>query len=586
MARYFQSRDYETVPVTTKLMTFLWGMSKPMRKHMLLALTVMLIATGFDLVRPYIMKIAIDSHMLIGDLSGLPGLALLYAASILATAAFGYIQTVLLQYIGQTIIHGARQKIFRRLLNRSYADLEGQPVGRLVTRVTNDTDALKELYTDVIMSFAGNIITLVGIMLVMLVMNWRLALVSYLVLPLMVVSTVIYQRYARKAYRMVREKTALVNSFVQESLNGALVVKAFARFRATSEEFRRLSDDYLTAGLKEMRTFALFRPLVDLIYTLAAALVLWYGGWSDRTGLELGVLVAYLSYVEKFFWPIKDLAEKFGLLQSALAAAERVYDLLVEAEPVNETVKQGSLPAVFQGGVRFDNVWFAYTNEDWVLRGLTIEIKPGEFVGIAGLSGSGKTTLVSLLLRFYEPQRGVITIDGVDIREIPLDKLRRRVGVVFQDVHLFQGTIAENISLYHENITQEDIQSAAVIANLHSSVCGLPHGYDTPIGYQGALLSAGQRQLLSLARALAIRPDILVLDEATSNIDSQTEQHIQTALAAISGQRTTIAVAHRLSTILQADRIFVLSRGRVVEEGRHLELLASRGVYYRLYSSQ
>lgn len=585
MARYFQIREYETVPVSAKLISFLWSMSRPMRLHMLIALAVMMLATGFDLIRPYLMKVAIDSHIQTGDLEGLAFLAKVYAACIIATAGLMYVQTVLLQFIGQTIILNARQKIFCRLLYRQYAELEGQPVGRMVTSVTNDTDALKELYTDVIMSFAGNVLTLVGIMLVMLVLNWRLAIVTFSILPLMVLSTLLYQRYARLAYRMVREKTALVNSFVQESLNGAAIVKAFARFQATGEEFRRLSDEYLTAGLKEMRTFAIFRPLVDLIYTIAIAIVLWYGGWGDKAGVEVGVMVAYLRYVEKFFWPIKDIAEKFGSLQSALAAAERVYDLLSE-EVQPELTHSEFTTKGFNGNVRFDDVWFAYKDEEWVLRGLSLEVKQGEFVGIAGLSGSGKTTLVSLLLRFYEPQRGLISIDGVDIRQIPLPVLRRKLGVVFQDVHLFQGSIAENISLYHQEISRAGIEEAAAIANLHQTIVNLPSGYDTPVGYQGAFLSAGQRQLLSLARALAIQPSILVLDEATSNIDSQTELHIQKALAAISGHLTTVAVAHRLSTIQQADKIFVMSRGRVIEQGRHQDLLAQRGLYFRLYSSQ
>ncbi|KYZ75046.1 ABC transporter [Anaerosporomusa subterranea] len=586
MARYFQTKDYErTVPVSMKLLKFLWGMSQPMRLYMWVALVVMLLATGFDLIRPYLMKVAIDSHMQTGNIEGLAQLAALYAASIGATAMFSYIQTVLLQYIGQTIILGARQKIFRHLLYRPYAELEGQPVGRMVTRVTNDTDALKELYTDVIVSFASNILTLIGIMLVMLALDWRLALVSYAMLPLMVASTLLYQRYARLAYRLVREKTALVNSFVQENLNGAPIVKAFARFQITGEEFRKLSDQYLAAGLKEMRTFAIFRPLVDLIYTLAVAMVLWLGGWDGKTGLEIGVLVAFLRYVEKFFWPIRDLAEKFGSLQSALAAAERVYDLLAE-EPSPEMTPCTEPLGTFRGSVSFEDVWFAYQNEDWVLRGVTINIEPGEFAGVVGLSGSGKTTLVNLLLRFYEPQRGVIRLDGIDIRDLPLPVIRRKVGVVFQDVHLFQGSIADNISLYHQEISRSSVESASRIASLHATVAQMPQGYDTLIGYQGALLSAGQRQLLSLARALASQPDILVLDEATSNIDSQTEQHVQEALAAISEQRTILAVAHRLSTIQQADKIFVMSRGRVAEAGRHADLLAKRGLYFRLYSSQ
>lgn len=586
MARYFRTKDYDkTVPLTMKLIRFLWAMSQPMRRYMLVALGIMLLATGFDLIRPYLMKIAIDDHMQTGDVEGLAFVAVLYAASIGATVILSYIQTVLLQYIGQTIILGARQKIFRHLIYQSYAELEGQPVGRLVTRVTNDTDALKELYTDVIVSFASNVLTLLGIMVVMVMLDWRLAMVSYAILPLMVVATVVYQRYARFAYRQVREKIAAVNSFVQESLNGISTLKAFARFRLTGEEFRALSDQYLTAGLREMRTFSIFRPLIDLVYTLAVALVLWQGGWGEKSGLEIGVLVAFLRYVEKFFWPIRDLAEKFATLQAALAAAERVYVPLLEsatADPIADT----DYPDSFQGNISFEDVWFAYQDNDWVLRGVTIQINAGEFAGIVGLSGSGKTTLVSLLLRFYEPQRGMIRLDGMDIREIPLPVLRRKIGVVFQDVHLFQGSIADNISLYHQDISLQQSIEAAQAANLHAAIVQMPQGYDTPIGYQGALLSAGQRQLLSLTRALAVQPDILVLDEATANIDSQTEQQIQAALAAVSGQRTTIAIAHRLSTIQEADTIIVMSRGRVVEIGRHAALLAQKGLYFRMHNSQ
>lgn len=586
MARYFRTKDYDkTVPLTMKLIRFLWAMSQPMRRYMLVALGIMLMATGFDLIRPYLMKIAIDDHMQTGNVEGLAFVAVLYAVSIGATVILSYIQTVLLQYIGQTIILGARQKIFRHLIYQSYAELEGQPVGRLVTRVTNDTDALKELYTDVIVSFASNVLTLLGIMVVMVMLDWRLAMVSYAILPLMVAATVVYQRYARLAYRQVREKIAAVNSFVQESLNGISTLKAFARFRLTGEEFRALSDQYLTAGLREMRTFSIFRPLIDLVYTLAVALVLWQGGWGEKTGLEIGVLVAFLRYVEKFFWPIRDLAEKFATLQAALAAAERVYVPLLEsatADPIADT----NYPDSFQGNISFEDVWFAYQNNDWVLRGVTIQINAGEFAGIVGLSGSGKTTLVSLLLRFYEPQHGMIRLDGMDIREIPLPVLRRKIGVVFQDVHLFQGSIADNISLYHQDISLQQSIEAAQAANLHAAIVQMPQGYDTPIGYQGALLSAGQRQLLSLTRALAVQPDILVLDEATANIDSQTEQQIQAALTAVSGQRTTIAIAHRLSTIQEADTIIVMSRGRVVEAGRHAELLAQKGLYFRMHNSQ
>lgn len=590
MGRYFREKDYQTGDVARQvdaaILSFLWNFAKPLRWWMGGALAVMLLGTSADLLRPYLMKVAIDRYILQNQLPGLIQIAWIYAASIAFSALFSYAQTVILQYIGQQVILDIRQKVFRHLLYKKYEDLESQPVGRMVTRVTNDTDAIKDLYTDVIVSFASDFLVLAGIMLVMLLMDWRLALAAFLVIPCMIVLAIFYQRYARKAYRLVRETTAAVNSYVQENLNGISVIKAFAGFHRTEAAFRGLSRDHLDAGLQEMRTFAVFRPLVDLMYTVAVLLVLWYGGWLNRaSNVEIGVMIAFLHYVEKFFWPIKDLTEKFSLLQSALAAAERVYDLLAEAHPAEAPLAE-TVDYSFQGDITFSDVWFAYEEPEWVLRGLSLEIKAGEFVGVVGLSGSGKTTLLGLLLRFYEPQRGAIYLDGVDIREIPLAVLRHKVGVVFQDVHLFQGTIAENISLYNPAISRDTIAKAAQTANIHRFVENLPEQYNTPVGYQGALLSAGQRQLLSLARALASGPDVLILDEATSSVDSETEKLIQEALEAVAGQRTMLVVAHRLSTVQAAHRLFVLAHGQVVESGTHQELLANHSIYYRLYSSQ
>ncbi len=369
-------------------------------------------------------------------------------------------------------------------------------------------------------------------------------------------------------------------------MNGVGVVKAFARFTRSEGEYAAVNREYLAAGLKEMRTFALFRPFVDLVYTLAVVLLLWYGGWQSHWGgIEIGVVVAFLRYMEKFFWPIRDLAEKYSLLQSALAAAERVYELISADRPAEEPAARSPRPPA-AGTIVFEDVWFAYEEPRWVLRGLSFAAAAGEFIGIAGLSGSGKTTIVSLLLRLYEPQRGRILLDGTDIRDIPLDILRRTIGVVFQDVHLFNGTVAENISLFDPAISRRAIVDAAKIANCDEFIAKMPQGYDTPIGYQGALLSVGQRQLLSLARMLACRADVLVLDEATSSIDSGTEALIQGALAHIARQRTMLVVAHRLSTIQTADRILVVQRGEIAETGSHDELIARQGLYWRLYRSQ
>lgn len=590
MSMYYRGREYDTATpdrlLDRDVVSVLWTFARPFRGLLLGAIVVMLLGTAADLARPYLLKVAIDDQIMAGDIAGVTRTAWLYAATIAAGMLLAYVQTILLQYIGQNIIFDVRQKVFRQLIYKRYTDIEGQPVGRIVTRVTNDTDAIKDLYTDVIVAFASDLLVLAGIIVVMLAIDWRLALVSFTVIPVMIALAVLYQRYARRAYRLVREKTAAINSFLQETMNGVGVVKAFARFARSEAEYADVNREYLAAGLKEMRTFALFRPLVDLVYTLAVVLLLWYSGWqSTWAGVEVGVVVAFLRYMEKFFWPIRDLAEKYSLLQSALAAAERVYELLSAERAAEEPLEHGAHPR-FSGTIAFENVWFAYDPPQWVLSGLTFTVAAGEFAGIAGLSGSGKTTIINLLLRLYEPQKGRILLDGTDIRDLPLDVLRRTVGVVFQDVHLFNGTVAENISLFDPAVGSNEIEAAARTANCAEFIGKMPQGYDTPIGYQGAMLSVGQRQLLSLARMLAYRADVLVLDEATSSIDGETENLIQGALAHIAKQRTMLVVAHRLSTIQAANRIIVLHRGQIAEAGSHDELIARQGLYWRLFHSQ
>lgn len=590
MAMYGKKQTEEATNTATKawdrkMLVVLWGFAKPFFKLLLAAFVIMLLGAGADLIRPYLLKVAIDEQVATHNVGGLIQTAQLYGSTIVISIILSYGQTLLLQYIGQQIIFDIRQKVFYQLLYQRYSQLETQPVGKMVTRVTNDTDAIKDLYTDVLISFISDFIMIMGIIVVMVLMDWQLALVSFTVIPVMIVVAIAYQKYARSAYRLVREKTSSLNTFIQENLNGIKIVKAFARFKQTEGEYQHVSDEYLSAGLKEMRTYAIFRPLVDLVYSLAIILVLWFSNWQVASGLEIGVVVAFLRYVEKFFWPIKDLAEKYSLLQSALAAAERIWDL-ISAEKLQEEPQDVSAGQQFKGEIRFEHVWFAYEQEQWVLQDVSLVIPAGQFIGIAGLSGSGKTTLLQLLLRFYEPQQGTIYVDGMDVRTIPVELLRSRIGAVFQEVHLFKGTIADNISLYNKAIANDRIIMAARTANIHDTIINMPQGYDTPVGYQGALLSMGQRQLLSFARAVAAGTDILALDEATSSIDSETEGMIQNALEKIASQQTIVVVAHRLSTIQQADRIFVMHKGKIAEQGTHLELLAQQGLYSRLYNYQ
>ena len=590
MSMYYRGRDYETtsprnLAVDKALLKSLWQLARPVQSLLTAAFVLMLADAAADLARPYLMKIAIDQFIAAKDFSGLENLFLLYLATILASLTLSYYENLVLQKAGQRVILTVREKVFRHILHQRIDQLEAQPVGRMVTRVTNDTDAVKDLYTEVIVAFASDTVMLVGIVIVMLAIHWKLALASFVILPFMFLIAAGYQKYARRAYRLVREKTAGLNSYIQERLNGIGIIKAFGAFKNTEQGFGRVNDEYLQAGLSEMRTFAAFRPLVDLLYVAAVILVIYAGGVEAQAdGIEIGVIVAFLRYMEKFFWPIKDMAEKYNLLQSALAAAERIQPMLVgqEAAELDERPANRFSPAE----IVFEDVWFAYESEDWVLSEVSFTIPAGSFFGVVGLSGSGKTTLISLLLRFYEPQRGRILIDGQDIRDIPVALLRHRVAAVFQDVHIFKGSVAENISLFQPQISPDRIQSAARTANLASYIETLPQGYETKAGYLGSSLSAGQRQLLSFARAIATSADVLILDEATSSIDSHTEQLVQQAMEKAAAQRTVLVVAHRLSTIIQADCILFMHQGRIVEKGRHEDLMAQQGRYSRLYQCQ
>ena len=590
MSMYYRGRDYETtsprnLAVDKALLKSLWQLARPVQSLLAAAFVLMLADAAADLARPYLMKVAIDQFIAAKDFSGLENLFLLYLATILASLTLSYYENLVLQKAGQRVILTVREKVFRHILHQRIDQLEAQPVGRMVTRVTNDTDAVKDLYTEVIVAFASDTVMLVGIVIVMLAIHWKLALASFVILPFMFLIAAGYQKYARRAYRLVREKTAGLNSYIQERLNGIGIIKAFGAFKNTEQGFGRVNDEYLQAGLSEMRTFAAFRPLVDLLYVAAVILVIYAGGVEAQAdGIEIGVIVAFLRYMEKFFWPIKDMAEKYNLLQSALAAAERIQPMLVgqEAAELDERPANRFSPAE----IVFEDVWFAYESEDWVLSEVSFTIPAGSFIGVVGLSGSGKTTLISLLLRFYEPQRGRILIDGQDIRDIPVALLRHRVAAVFQDVHIFKGSVAENISLFQPQISPDRIQSAARTANLASYIETLPQGYESKAGYLGSSLSAGQRQLLSFARAIATSADVLILDEATSSIDSHTEQLVQQAMEKAAAQRTVLVVAHRLSTIIQADCILFMHQGRIVEKGRHEDLMAQQGRYSRLYQCQ
>lgn len=460
------------------------------------------------------------------------------------------------------------------------------PVGRLVTRVTNDTETLNEMYTSVLVNLFKDVFMLAGIIIVMFKMNWRLALVTFTVIPLIVAATVVFRIKARDAYREVRTRLARINATLSENISGMKVIQIFNREAKQYEEFDEINRAYYNASMRELKVYAVFRPVMDFLASFALSVLIWYGGGSVLRGnLEFGVLFAFVNYINTFFQPISDLTEKYNILQSAMASSERIFQLL-DTKPAIVNAENPVRVKKLRGEIEFKNVWFAYNEGEWVLKDVSFKIEPGETVAFVGATGAGKTSIMSLINRFYDIQKGEILIDGINIKDIALEDLRSNIGMVLQDVFLFTGDVASNIRLNNEGITDDRIREIAEYVNAAKFIESLDGGYYAEVKERGATLSTGQRQLLAFARALAFDPSILVLDEATSNIDTETEQLIQDALLKLIKGRTTIVVAHRLSTIQHADKIIVLHKGRVREIGNHQELLAKRGIYYDLYRLQ
>ena len=598
-----------------RLLTYL----RPYKWQVTLAVAAILVQSGADILGPYLTKVAVDkylapttswgTHSLLDrwlsrqPLTGIAQISLLYVLLLAASFLLEYAQTYLMQWTGQKVMFDLRSQIFRHLQQMHVGFYDRNPVGRLVTRVTTDVDALNEMFTAGVVSIFQDVFVLIGIVVIMLRMKWWLALITFAVLPVILLATSIFRKHVRDSYRRIRVAIARINAYLQEHVSGMVVLQLFNRERKAFERFRKINASHMDAYKDAIIAYAIYYPVVEILSSTAIACVIWFGGNALlRATVTLGVLVAFIQYAQRFFRPIQDLSEKYNILQSAMASSERIFKLLdTPAEIVDpDSPKKSEGP----GRIEFDHVWFAYRSvpaggdgyptdrqtqagtPDWVLKDVSFTIEPGETVAIVGHTGAGKSTMISLLLRFYDVLKGAIRIDGVDVREMSLADLRRRFGVVLQDPFLFSGTVRDNIRLGTDWIADQSIEQAARDVNLADFIASLPQGFQEPVRERGSTLSTGQKQLISFARALAHDPRILVLDEATSSVDTETEFRVRDALSRMVEGRSSLIVAHRLSTIQRADKILVMHKGRLREMGTHQQLLAQRGIYWKLYQLQ
>ncbi|HEU0015348.1 MAG TPA: ABC transporter ATP-binding protein [Longimicrobium sp.] len=604
-----------------RLLGRLLGYLRPYRLAVAGAVLLLFAGAAIELAGPYLTKLALDRAIPDRDLGLLGTLVLLYFAALVLAFFAEYASTLATAWLGQRIMFDLRVEIFAHLQRLSLRYFDRNPVGRLMTRVTSDVEALNEAFSAGLVTVFGDVFTIVFIFAAMLRLNWRLALVTFAVLPLVFLASFVFRALIRKAYRDIRVRLARINAFTQEHVSGMRVVQLFGREKRVMERFAAVNQDHLDAHLRSITYYALFFPVIEVLTAIALSLILWYGGAQTLRGtvtvgvvaaflqytrrffrpiqdlsekynvlqgeLTVGVLAAFLQYTRRFFRPIQDLSEKYNLLQGAMAAAERIFELLDTEPEIRDDPRPLHLPAPGRGEIEFRDVWFRYEPDgEWVLRGVSFRAAPGERVAIVGATGAGKSTIISLLMRFYEPSRGEIRFDGVPVHRAPVRELRDRVSLVLQDVFLFSEDVRANIRLGRADIGDGRVRAAAERVGADRFVARLPRGYEQPLGERGTSLSVGERQLVSFARALAFDPLVLVLDEATSSVDSELEAQIDAALAELMRGRTSLVIAHRLSTVQGADQILVLHHGEVRERGTHLDLLRAGGLYARLYELQ
>jgi len=585
----------------TRLTRRLLGYLRPYRARVGTAVVLSLVSSTLTIAGPLLLKVTVDKYLvpsLAGRIAydaamrGVGFIVLIYLAALTSRFTLDYIQTRMMQRVGQLAMYDLRHELFARLQRLPLAFFDRNPLGRLVTRVTTDVDTLNDLFASGVVAMLGNFFILTAIVIAMLQLDWRLALAAFGVIPLIVLVTLMFRRSVREANRRIRVAIARINSFLQEHISGMTVVQLFNREKKAHKQFAEANAAHMDAYKDAILAFALFYPAVEFLGVLAIAIVLWYGGTRVLTHtLTIGTIVAFIQYAQQFFRPIQDLSEKFNILQTAMASSERIFRLLDEPITVESPEKPVPL-GVPRGEIEFSHVWFAYTggaqpsDEDWVLRDVSFRVRPGQTMAIVGHTGAGKTTVISLLLRFYDVQRGQILLDGRDIREYSLQDLRRHFGIVLQDPVLFSGTLESNVRMGTDSISRATVERAIDEVGLGPFVRSLADGVETSVGERGSTFSVGQRQLVSFARALAHDPRFLILDEATSSVDTKTELAIRAALDRLLTGRTAIVIAHRLSTIQHAGQILVFHKGRLREQGTHQELLARRGIYHRLYQLQ
>jgi len=569
-----------------KLMKRLLRFIAPYKKYVIFAIALNIIVAALGPLRPYLTKIAIDDYIVHKNFSGLLWITVALFATLFFQSAIQYLLTYYTQYLGQKTIYDIRMKLFSHTQKLAIKFFDKTPIGRLVTRVTNDIESLNELFSSGIIMIFSDVFIILWILGFMFFLDWKLSFVSLSMLPILIYGTFLFRRKVRENYRDVRFHLARLNSYMQEHITGISVMQLFHKEKDELNKFSGINGDHKQANIESIFYYAVFYPSVEFISSIALALIVWYGGGEVvQKTLTLGTLFAFLQYTEMFFRPIRDLSEKYNIMQTAMASSERVFKLLDDDTFVKNPEDPKIIPAV-RGSIEFENVSFAYNNDDYVLKNISFKVNPGETMAIVGATGAGKTSIINILTRFYDINKGVIKVDGIDIREVDKHDLRKQISIVLQDVFLFSGTIKSNIGMNNTEISDEQILQSATLVGADKFIQQLPAKYDEEVKERGATLSVGQKQLISFARALAFNPQVLILDEATSSVDTETEILIQQAIEKLLVGRTAIVIAHRLSTIQNADKILVMHKGEIKETGNHQELLAKRGIYYRLYQLQ